>query len=196
MILLNLITGVDKKKLILIFLIAAVVFYVDIAYIMKFQFDGIASMEPKIVKIQKDIDTFKRDAANVEALKKLPPQQLSGPLKNKKFVNPEQMSLLIETISDIANKNNVKIMQISAAPESKAKETAKPKNQKPGNEADIQSYILTMELLTDYHHFGSFLSDLDYSSVICSVQEFRITGNTDSYDKEDIKLLLKTYVKK
>lgn len=193
---LNLITGVDKKKLALIILISAVVLYVDVTYILKFQFDGIASMGPQISKLQKDIELFKKDSANIEMLKKLPPQQLSGPLKNKKFFTPEQIPLVLETISDIANKNNVKIMQINAAPDTQGKETARPKDQKGAAGPASQSFIITIELSTDYHHFGSFLSDLDYSPVISSVQEFKILSNRDDFLKQEIKLILKSYVKK
>ncbi|HNX82129.1 MAG TPA: hypothetical protein PKL77_08305 [Candidatus Omnitrophota bacterium] len=193
---LNFITGIDKKKMAGILLISAAVLYLDVAYILKFQIDGIAHMGPQIAKVQKDIDTFQKDSANVETLKKLPPQQLTGPLKNKKFFTPEQIAMVLETLSDVANKNNVKIMQISSAPDVKAKETTKAKPVKGAAEPATQTFLIPIELSADYHHLGSFLSDLDYSRIISSVQELRIKADSTDYLKQEIKIILKTYVKK
>ena len=110
----------DNKTLILVLLIAALILYLDCNFIIKAQLNGINSLKPKVVKIKKDIESLNNDSANIESLKNRQGQQVG--LKIKKIILEEQLPELLEEISNTANKNNIRIMQIKPVREIKTKE--------------------------------------------------------------------------
>ncbi|MFH1442386.1 MAG: type 4a pilus biogenesis protein PilO [Candidatus Omnitrophota bacterium] len=175
--------NLDNKKIILILLIASAVFYADYSVIVKLQSNSINSLKPKISKLKKDLDNLEREITNVKNLK----TNQAQPVKSKEVISEEQLPLLIEDISNTANKNNVKILQIKPFKEKEAN------NASSGN---FSRYNITLDLVGDYHGIGKFINDLENADKLIIVEGFKITRNGKDYLKENIVLLLKTYVKK
>ena len=115
----------DKKTLIGILAISAVLIYLDLFFVMGFQFNAIKSLTPKIERLQKDIVEFNESYKNMVDMKKnktLDQQKLAS---QKSIISEPDFPLLLQDISDRANKSQVKVMQIKYAREEKIELTGR-----------------------------------------------------------------------
>lgn len=172
----------DKKKILLIALLSFIVFYLDVALIIKLQLRGIRNASPKITKLKKDIDNLNKDLTTLQDLKNKKTEIGKATLlKSKKLILEEEIPSLLEYISDIANKNNIKIIKILPSREPKS---------------DEKKLLITLDLSCDYHHLGSFINDLENAPDFMAVQEIKIKRDTADYLRQNVNLVLRTYVKK
>ncbi len=171
----------DDKKFILITLILAVLLYVDFAYLIKSQFKGIKKNAKKIERLNKEIETLSRDLARAKQEKPKAEQAI----KAKEFIPPDSLPYLLQTISSIANKNNVKISEIKP---SKIEASAQFK--------DISAQTISLSLFCDYHNLGRFINDLENQKEFISVEEMIIVPDGGNFMLQKANLVLRTYVKK
>lgn len=75
------------------------------------------------------------------------------------------------------------------------KET-KPQDPKTVVVLQAQPVSIKLEVLSDYHHCGSFVNDLENAQELIVVEEIRIAANPDDTLRQRVALMLKTYVKK
>ena len=198
----------DKKTVIVIVAVCAVLLYCDIAFLMKMQFQGLATGGPKIKKLRKDIVTLNSDLAAMRAAQRDAEQQKGGPVQAKKLLNAEQIPMLLDKISLQGNSPGIKIMQLeSAKPKEEAREinpmaarlkarkaeqSSTPPPQNAGT--NFNESLLTLELSCDYHGLGVFLNQVDELPAVFFVQELTITPETNV--RETAHLVLKVYVNK
>lgn len=175
--------NLDNKKIILILLIAAFAFFADYSIIIKLQSNTINSLKPKISKLKRDLDNLEKEMANARNLK----INQAQPVKTKEIISEGQLPLLVEDISNTANKNNVKILQIKPVKEKEAKNASL---------GDFSQYNIDLNLVGDYHGIGKFINDMENADKFIIIEGFKITRNEKDYLKENINLLLKTYVRK
>ncbi len=161
----------------------------------------------KIAKLKKDIDVLNKDLANLSQFKKEQSNNTSA--KNIKVVSEKELSFLSEDISNIANKNNVRIMQISPSKVKDVKETKNAKDAKNVKEvkdakeakketkaANFTTFNIGLDLSGSYHNLGKFINDLENSDKFLAVQAIKIEPVKESYLWHKISLVLITYVKK
>ncbi len=177
----------DNQKLILVALVVLIIAYVDYAFIIGMQQKNIGVLKPKIEKLRKELDTFKKDSANIENLKK---QQVKSDSKVKQVIIEEQLPGLLEQVSNIANKNNMRLMQIKQSKDVKSKED------KAVVAAKLSPLFISLDLVGTYHNIGAFINDLENADKLLILQEIRIHRDTNDPLKQNAALLIKTYVKK
>ncbi|MCX5701949.1 MAG: type 4a pilus biogenesis protein PilO [Candidatus Omnitrophica bacterium] len=181
----------DKKKAILIIFASLVIIYIDSSLIIKMQRKGIKTVQEKVTKLKQEIVTLNKDLAAMYDLEsKQVDIKSETVLRAKKIISEGGIPLLLEDISNIANKRNVKIMQVNPSKESKAKEEVSFGKEK------LKSVVITLDLMCDYHGFGGFINDLDNAEQFMAIQEMKIVPNPKDYFQQRVILVLKTYVKK
>lgn len=173
---------VDNKKLILIGLLCVIVVYIDYSFILKPQVSGINSAKNKIKKITAELGTFNKEASSGAALNN---EQDKGPGLKKELITQDQLPQLLEEISQAANKNNIRIMQITPL-----------QNVKPASSAGSKAITIKLELIAGYHGLGGFVNDLENSAKFLMLDGLKIKREQADLTKEAVSLELKTYVKK
>jgi len=178
----------DSKKIILIVLVFAVVVYVDYTYILKSQLNSKNSKMAKVIKLKKDLVKLDNDFALMQSRGKQAP-----PTETKRFVLESEIPSLLKYISGLANKNSIRITQMSPSKESKPKEEKPTKTEKePEGFVPVK---ITLDLTCTYHRLGVFINELENSKDFIAVEEVRIISDPGNYLQEKVNLVLKTYVK-
>lgn len=182
----------DKKKIILVIAVAAIFLYLDFTLLIGSQLKGIKNISPKIIKLKTDLNNFSKDLVKIQDLKdKQPGRKIDASFRPKKFITDAEIPSLLKTISEIANKNTVKIIQIKPAKE------LKPSPDKTASlPAASSSLLIALDLICDYHHFGKFLNELEDAGIFLAVEEMKISSQSLDYFQQKVNLVLKTYVKK
>lgn len=180
----------DDKKIIVAFILAFVVGYLDINFLLIPQQRSLKGKSEKISKLKKDIDNLTRE---IEAIKKQPAVKQEGPLKAKQFISEADLPSLLDMISDIANKNKISLVRIKPSPEAKPKDD---KSKTPVPELKLIPINISLEVTGDYHNLGNFFNGLENAPIFMSIGELRISATTGNYFQQGVVLTLKTYVKK
>jgi len=169
------------------------VLFIDFAFIIKLQFRYIKGVTPKIVQLKTNIDNFSRDLARMQDMqsRKVKSKQEKGPTV-KKIISQEEIPLLLQFISNIANKYNIRIMQIRPS-----RDVAKTKEDKAQTAAlKFGPFSIALVLSCDYHRLGQFINDLENAEYLFSVEELRISPGPVDYLNQNVNLVLRTYVNK
>lgn len=180
--------GTDKKKIYLILFACLVFVYLDSSLIMKLQVKGIKSAGPRIIKLKQDLNNLVKDLARMQELKSKQGQknkQVS--LQLKKIIPEDQIAQLLQDISGIANKNEVKILQIKPSPQSAVLAGALGK---------YSPLLVALDLSCEYHKLGHFIDDLQDGQIFVEVESINIESRPGDYFKQNVNLVLRTYVKK
>ena len=182
---------VDNKKIFIIVFVGALIVYMDFAFIMKLQLQGIRTLTPKIIKLKKDFDNLAKDLSwmhdlGLEAGKD---KAQIGALKPKEIISEDKILLLLQKVSDLANKNRVKIMQINTSKDTKVQEEVIAGER-------LLPIIITLDLTCGYHSLGSFINALENAGQYIDVQDIKIIRDPRVYLLQNVNLVLKTYAKK
>ena len=180
----------DKQKKILIVIFCALIIYVDTTFILKSQTSGIKSLDPKLVRLKNDLLNLNRDLNNMRASQGkqgLVAQKTIS--KSSKILSEGQISGLLQDISSLANKFDIKISQIRPS-----RDMLNPKTGVIGEK--LTPILINLDLICDYHNLGKFINALENFQVFLSVQELKISTQLPEYMKQRAVLILKTYVTK
>ncbi len=181
----------DNRKILLLIIASVVLIYLDFTFIAKLQLNSLKNSKPKITKLRRDLDILNKDLRRMQDLKNKQAEMSKTILaKAKKLISEEQVSALLRDISDIANKNSVKIEQIKPSKESQVK------SDKNAPLAKFTLLSINLELSCDYHHLGKFINDLENADTYMAVQRLNITPKQSNYINQKATLELRVYVKK
>lgn len=182
----------DNKKLILVILIFVIFLYADFNFLLKMQLAALKTSGPKIAGLKKDFDNLRKDLVKMQELKKkqIAPGQKTL-LRLKKIISSEQLTSLLQDLSNIANKDDIKIEQIKPSKEGQAL-----KQEKIAGMDKFQPVLITLDLTCDYHHLGKFINDIEDGENYVAIQGMKIKSQPNEYFKQKVSLVLKTYVKK
>lgn len=184
----NKLNTLDKQKLILVILICVVVAYVDLAFVITAQFKSIKVTGQKIAKLNKDINMFSKEFA---AMQKTEAEQSKKPTsKAKTIIAEKDFSSLLETISNIANKANVRIMQI------KPERDLKDKDNKTSVAPNMTAFLINLDLLCGYHSLGKFINGIENSDTFMAIEQLRISANSKDAIQQNVNLVIRTYAQK
>lgn len=176
----------DNKKIILAFICAALICYLDYSFIMSMQRAAMKSLRSKVSKLEKDTDSLKNNLQDIKNLQTRRKQTLSFA---KQIIPEEKLPLLIEKIAQTANKYNVNIVQIRPFKEEKSKDV-----KTAGIPADSLAYYISLDLFAGYHNIGSFINGLEDFEEFILIRNMKIERRQGDYSKENAELLLKIYV--
>jgi hypothetical protein len=176
----------DRKKIILIVLMSAAILYADGFYGLRFQYKATVGLCKKASQMAKDLATFKKEFANLSSYKSTQEKMLT---RAKRLVAVDQKQQFVEYLYDLANKNQVKILQWKPAADTKVKEETV-------NRIKLIPYAMTMDLLCGYHELGKFINGLERGKFFVAVTDVKITpGALDAFQQSAV-LTLKIYAKK
>jgi hypothetical protein len=188
---LNLNRELNRNKIILIVIASLFLAYLDFSLLIQLQSRGISALRPKIVKLNKDIADFTKELSAVkefEQNKSLPANQKEL-ARAKKIIKEDELPLLLEDITDMANKGNIKIMQIRPGKDPKAKEETI-------SGVKLIPVTITLNFSCGYHSLGNFISAIENSNKFMLAQEIKILAGKESYLAQEVALTIKSYVKK
>ena len=179
----------DKNKVILIAIACLILVCLDFFFIIKAQNRGAALLTPKITKLKEDIKALSDDLSAIKELKQKGQAQSRDSSLTKKVIREEEIPLLLQDITDIANKNNVKIIQIKPGKDPKAKEEIVAGSR-------ILPVMIKLDLYCSYHPLGSFINALENADKFMLIQEIKILTSPNDYLCQDAVVIIKAYVKK
>ncbi|MDD5245801.1 MAG: type 4a pilus biogenesis protein PilO [Candidatus Omnitrophica bacterium] len=173
----------DKQKIMLVLVIFATLVYLDLAYLLGMQFNMIKQTGKKTVTIKGEIANLKREMVRIQQLKIT--QQTQAVKERKKLISQEEIVPLLSEISSLANKNNVKIIQMRPAMDTSGKQTV----------GSFFPVSISLELTSNYHSLGGFLDKLEQLDKFIAVESLSISRQGNDYFNERINVGLKTYVR-
>ncbi|MFH0739171.1 MAG: type 4a pilus biogenesis protein PilO [Candidatus Omnitrophota bacterium] len=181
----------DKNKIILIVALCLILIYLDISFIIRAQARGISALQPKIIKLNTDINDLAKGLAAIKEFtqEKALAVRKGEPEAAKKIIQEEELPLLLQEITDTANGTSTKIMQIKPIKDPKAKEEIVAG-------VKVMPLMIALDLSCGYHSLGSFISTLENSKKFMLTQEIKILTNPENYLCQNVALTIKTYVKK
>ncbi|MFH0791059.1 MAG: hypothetical protein V2A64_05445 [Candidatus Omnitrophota bacterium] len=192
----------DNKTIGLLILVVIIVVYVDWSFVLQPQFQKTGALNVKIKNMRTNLERLRKDLADMDDLKRKAVSVSGGSsFKAKELISAQNLPLLFKEIADIANKNQVKLMQIKPAWESKdtkpanTSKDAKSSNNLSKDQGLIMG-LISLDMSCDYHHLGGFINDLENYKTFLAVEEIKITAIANNFLKQDVKLILKTNVKK
>ena len=174
----------DNQKKLLIVILSVALLFIDISFVLKPQVKALERDNQQIAAIKADLDKFTRELAVTPKV----PVLIRGAVA-KKILSGSQVPGLLQDISELANKNGIKILQMR--PERDIQPT---KEKMPGIEK-LTGITIMVELIGGYHQFGKFINSLENDEDYIAVQDMKISPQPEVYAKQKITLVLKTYVK-
>ncbi len=181
----------DNKKIFFIILVCLFIFYIDFTFFMKLQLQGIRTLTPKIVELKKEINNVAKDLSRLQDLERKADKdktQMAAP-KFKEVICEDKTLLLLQEVSNLANKNKVKIMQINTSKDAKIQDEVIAGER-------LLPIIITLDLICDYHSLCSFINALENTRYFIELQDMKITRDSHNYILQDVNLILKTYARK
>lgn len=180
----------DKQKKTLIAIFLVLIAYVDITYILKAQIAASNTLNPKIIRLENDLKHLNRGLENMRIAKGKQGLVAAKPVfKPSKILSEGQIPVLLQDISDEANRLGIKIEQIRPSREAQTAKSALPGDK-------FTPFLINLDLICDYHNLGKFINGLENSDVFMGVQEFKISTRLPDYLKQKAVLVIKTYVVK
>lgn len=182
----------DNKKIFLIAFVGLLILYVDFAFIMKLQLQGIRTITPKIIKLKKDVDNLAKDLSwmqDSERKASKDKKQVGGALKPKEIISEDKILLLLQEVSNLANMNKVKIMQINTSKDTKVQEEVIAGKR-------LLPILITLDLSCGYHSLGSFINALENAGQYIDVQDMKIICDPHDFLIQNVNLVLKIYAKR
>lgn len=174
-------------------LILAAIIYADYTFIMKSQLSALKALAPKIAKVKSEIETFNKDLVLMASREKQPQaqQQAAFSAKAKTAISEEQVHALYQEISELANKNNVRIVLLRPSRESPAS-----KLEKESITGKLTPLALSMDLISEYQNLVNFIRDLENAETLLVIQNIRITPQQTDVARQKVDLIVKAYVQK
>lgn len=171
----------DKKKIIGIFFIAVVLVYLEVAFLMSLQLKAVKKADSDFKKLSAEKTRFEKEFSQSEKAQ-------GGTQMTKEIIAEAEIPLLLQDITDMANKNNVRILQLNPVKAVKAK--------KGSPVTELNSNLIALDLICDYHSLGAFINELENAPKFMAVEELRINPDADSIFQQSVNLVIKIYVKK
>jgi Tfp pilus assembly protein PilO len=182
--------GLDKKKIASILVFAALIITLDFMFVIKLQLNAVKTTQTKITKLKKDLSILNKDLYRLQASKAGAAGlgQKQGLPRVKKIIAEKEIASVLEEVSDLANRNDIRILDIKPA---------KAKDEKISKDIpNLGSVIIAMNLFGDYHRLGRFINELENGALLLSVESLRITPNPRDNLMQDAVISVKVYVKR
>jgi len=181
----------DDKKLFAVILFCLIIIYLDFAFLIQMQFRAVKDLNPKIKKLKIDLSELSGKLNTAQDLKNIQTDiRHKFFSKAKKIPSEDEITSLLESVSDLANKRNIRITQMRPYKESQGKQEKALAAQK------FTAYYINLDLSCGYHSLGQFLNDLENAQILFAVQDLKIVSGDTDYLKQNVNLLLRTYVKR
>jgi len=165
-----------------------ILFLLDFFLVMQFQFKTLANLNQKIRALHENVTKSELDiqrfAAYQNELKRLQTQytQIESQVRTK-----DQLPLILENISRIANHNGLRTDQMMP-------NTALTEPLSKNNDGQYFAIPIRIEGRSEYHDFGRFLNQLENEEIFMRVPEFVIRASRDDQSRHEVELTLEAIV--
>ena len=160
------------------------VFVLDYFILMKPQLGTLAKINPEIKILSDNLKRTKTDIARITEYKDQIQKLKEGVDALRLRVRTKQeVPIVLEKISRIANKNQVKVDQIMPNP-------LQQKVLLEGNDRTYFDLPIIIEARSGYHDFGRFINELEKDETFFKIDEFTVAAMTGSR-LNAVKLTLK-----
>jgi len=183
---------IDNKKLPLIAVtLSLLILYLDFTFILRVQMQGIRALTPKVAGLKKALNSLSKDLPRLQdlELRHGKDKAAAGAPRLKEVISQDKVLLLLQEISDIANKNKIKVTQINTAKDAKAKEEVIAGER-------LLPLTIKLDLSCGYHSLGSFLNGLENARYFMGLENLKIVRDPKNYLLQNVNLVLKTYARK
>lgn len=161
---------------------------IDYFGILRFQLNTLMSLDTKTTKLSMELQTAKTDMQRMPRYRQEVVDRKNQVAEiNRKVNSREDVPLVLENISRIANRNDVKIERIMP-------DTSSHKPVLQNNTGKYFSIPIIIEARSGYHDFARFLNQLEAEGVFLDIPQFTIATNRGDSRKHVIKLTLHTVV--
>jgi Tfp pilus assembly protein PilO len=172
--------------------VVAVLLLIDFLAVMRFQIKmligGPDSLGAKISSLSQEIKTAKTEIARMPQYQ-AELKQLSEKLKkiNRNVKTKEEIPVIMENLSRVANANGVRIEQIMP-------NTAVTEPVLKNNDGQYFSIPIMIEAKSAYHDFGRFLNQLEREEGLLSMPSFAIAANPVDPLTHQVKLTINAII--
>lgn len=175
------------QSMIFIALIAALIVIVYFNYLLKPQIVRVAGAVIKVSRIGNDLKNARADIERIGKFKSDIDSYKEKVDRHEKMLPAEQeIPSLLETLSSMAKSSGVKIVGIMP---SVTKEV-----DKLSRSQIYQEIPILISAKSGYHELGRFLNRLENSDRFMKVVDIQIKANTPTPKKQDVELLVLTYI--
>ena len=178
----------QAKVLLVIWCVGMV--YLDVFFIMKSQLTFSVKLSSQIIKYKSDTAKFEKEILEMRKIKNNPAQMNIKTKGIRKIITEPEVGDLLQNISDLANKLDVKILQMRPL-----KDNVAQVEKVPGLER-FAPLTITLDTVCDYHQLGKFINSLETGDIYIKISEIKILAQQGEYFKQKASLIIKTYVKK
>ena len=165
-----------------------IVFLLDYFLVMQFQLKMLNSLNTKLMTLSTDLEKSEVDIQRFSAY-----QNQLNKLKNnfekldQKIKGKEDLPLIMENISRLANKHGIRIEQIMP-------NTAQSKSVLKNIDGEYHSIPISVQAKGEYHDFGRFINQLENEEVFMLIPEFSIVGGQGRASNQSIKMKIQAIV--
>jgi len=180
--------NLKDRKTNLLLLFGIVLICLDLFLILRPQILSLSKINARIKELNQKVISTKTDLSKEQEIKKrLEKLKKEAVFIKDQIIFEEGISDLIDRVSKMANKTDVKIIKIFPLKDPKAKELL---NSDLGR---FYPLILSLELSSGYHQLGKFLSLLESYERFLKTEEISIIGETSDLSHHRVKLTLWTF---
>lgn len=177
----------ERSRYLLLGGVVVLVFLLDFFVLMRPQFAALSKIHPKIKTVSDNIHRAQNDISNMPGYA-LQAAQLKEKLEDagQSVYSKEEIFLILERISLLANQHNVKINSIMPDLQ----------QQEPLVEETDRTYYavpIVIEAASGYHDFGRFLNAVEQDETALDVDNFSINSSSDTA-RHALKLTFKALV--
>ena len=175
-----------KQVALIALLISVGVIYLYVNFLLLPQINSVVKIYGKTNKLSVDLKDTEHDISEVDSLRKQA-ASYRGKIEEYERMLPAEQEIpkLLEDLSDMAKKSDVKIIGITPLP---AKEESK------APDAIYQEIPILISARSGYHELGKFLSDLENSDRFMKVVDIKVKENKTTPKRHDVELFVLTYV--
>ena len=180
---------IDKKNRYYILIgILVLIFLINYFIFMRPQLTDLPKIGPERKILTEDLKNAKEDIQKKDQYKTQVQQLKEGINRANQWVMArEDAPLILEKLSSIANKNGIKIDQMTPKSEDQKKLLEK-------GDLKYFSFPIQMEAKGSYHNFGRFLNTLEHEEVFLLVKGFTMSANKEDPRNHNISLTLDSIV--
>lgn len=164
----------DKQIYWLFACVLVAIFILDFLLLMQPQLNALSKINPKIKQLKSDIQTAQNNIAQINhyqsEVKRL---QKEIDAVNKNVLQRQEVPLILEKISRMADENKVRIDQVMP-------DTTSQQLLLENSEKRYYALPISIEARTGYHNFGRFLDAMEHAKIYFHVVSFNISAVPNS----------------
>ncbi len=178
----------EKNPYLTIIGFLVLVFVVDYLLIMQFQMKTLRALASKMTTTRTNLEKSRQDIQRFSAYQnQLKRSRDTFEQVNSKVRAKEDLPLILESISRIANKNGVRLEQVMP-------NTSLMEPVLKDNDGQYFSVPIQVKARSEYHDFGRFLNQLESEEIFLKISEFVIRSNSNDHTRHDIELTVQAIV--